>query len=280
MRVYVTGASGFVGKSLINQLDNQGFDAWAVVRNKTERIKEVVLDLKNCSEDEMAKLMYDANCIVHLAANANFGVSFNEDIYDINCLSNLALVNFCKKYNIYIIFASNALISGLNKEHISNISLDNPEIPYNISKYISEQYLIKNLKNYCILRIGGIYGIDGPKHLFLNKIIDDVLNLNKNIILSNDGNALRNYIYVEDLAAWIIHIIKKQVFGKVLIAGPEILSLNGILNRLNNVFFDLKIITTKSKIGMNQIIDVSLPDLNFLSYEKAFEDIKSKQKLK
>jgi DNA 3'-phosphatase len=53
--------------------------------------------------------------------------------------------NIINGLNIHFIFASNALIAGINQEHISPKSPDNPGIPYNISKYISEQYIAKQV---------------------------------------------------------------------------------------------------------------------------------------
>lgn len=276
MKVFVTGANGFVGKCLIRKLDELGFDAWAVVRHKTNRSKEVIIDFENCNDCELEDKLNQANCIIHLAANANFTTQFDKTIYDVNCLSNISLINLCRKNKIYLIFASNALISGFSQNIISENTKDNPEIPYNISKYISEQYIIKYLKKYCIIRIGGIYGIYGPSHLFLNKSINQAITINNKFIINNNGEGKRNYIYVEDLCSWIIYIIKNNIYGRYLIAGPEALTIKEIHELLIDVFFDGngEIILNQSITGKDQIIECNFPGIKFNNYKSAFLEMK------
>jgi dihydroflavonol-4-reductase len=278
MKVYITGANGFVGKNLIRRLDESGFDAWAVVRTKTSRIKEIILDLNSCSEKEILEKLNKADCIVHLAANADFRNVFGKEVYEVNCLVNLAMANICKKLNVHFIFASNALIAGMDQEHISLESPDNPGIPYNISKYISEEYIAKQVNDYCILRIGGIYGYKGPEHLFLNRAIDKALITKELFNIHNDGLGRRNYIYVEDLCSWIINLIKNKTKGKYLIAGKEILSLKEIFLQMNDIFLEGKgqFSLNVSTKGNDQVIETILPNIKMHDYRMAFSDIKRK----
>jgi UDP-glucose 4-epimerase len=278
MKIIVTGANGFVGKALIRRLEELGFDAWAVVRKKTHRDKEIVLDFGYCSEEEIFEKLDGADCVVHLAANADFRNDFNKEIYDVNCLANLALANVLKRLDAHFIFASNALIAGMHEEYISKMSKDNPLIPYNISKYISEQYIMKHVRDYCILRIGGIYGYNGPEHLFLNRAISHAINNNQLLSIQNDGLGMRNYIYVEDLCSWIIHIIKSRTLGKYLVAGKETLALKEMFLHINNV-----LLVGKGQLSLNllvrstdQIIEFNPPDILIHDYQSAFNDIKYK----
>lgn len=278
MKVFVTGANGFVGKVLIRRLEESGFDTWAVVRKKTLRVKEVTLNLSASSEDEIFKKLGDADCIVHLAANADFRSSFSKEIYEVNCLANLAMANICKRLGLHFVFASNALIAGMHEEQITEQSQDNPTLPYNLSKYISEQYISTHVKDHCIMRIGGIYGYKGPEHLFLNRAISKAIDTKKLFDIQNDGLGLRNYIYVEDLCSWIIYIISNRLTGRCLISGKETLSLKDIFILLNDVFLDGKeefTIDTTVK-GTDQVIETLLPDISMHDYRMAFSDIKNK----
>lgn len=278
MKVFVTGGNGFVGSTLIRRLEESGFDTWSVVRQKTWRVKEVVLNLGPCNEDEIFEMLKGADCIVHLAANVDFSSTFVEEIYNINCLANLAIANVMRRLDSHFIFASNALIAGMHEEYISKRSDDNPAIPYNISKYISEQYIIKHLRDYCILRIGGIYGYNGPEHLFLNRAINNAIDNHQILSIQNNGLGRRNYIYIEDLCSWIIHIIINKTSGKFLVAGKEILSLKDIFLHLNNV-----LLGGKGQLNINllnkstdQIIESSPPDIIMHDYQSALNDIKYK----
>ncbi len=274
MRIYITGSTGFVGKVLIKKFLNLGFEIFPIVRKSSGIANEILLDLAGASEDKLFEVFKGADCIIHLAAHANFGRNFDFETYNINCLANLRLVNAISKLDVHLVFASNALIAGLDLEYITKESLDIPEIPYNISKYLSETYIKTKLSNYTILRIGGIFGLGGPQHLFLNKAIDHVkqgvtLNINDN------GLGKRNYIFVEDLCEWIINIVRSKQLGTVLMAGNDILSMNEILNTLYKIFLGKsKPFKTGSLQGKNQIIRPDSSSITIHSYEKAFEIMK------
>jgi len=278
MKIFVTGANGFVGNALIGRLEKSGFDTWGVVRKKTLRVKEVILDLGRCSEAEIFEKLGDADCIVHLAAHANFSNNFDKEIYDVNCLANLAITNVFKRLDSHFIFASNALIAGMHNEFITTQSHDNPNLPYNISKYISEQYIMKHIKDYCIMRIGGIYGYQGPEHLFLNRAINKAMYAEQLFSIQNNGLGRRNYIYVEDLCSWIIDIIANRTKGQCLIAGGETLSLKDIFIQLNDIFLNGKeqVNLDYSVKGIDQVIETKLPNIMMHDYRMAFSDIKDK----
>ncbi len=274
MRIYVTGSTGFVGKALIKKLLGLEHDIFPIVRQNSGIHNEILLDLALASEEELFEVFKDADCIIHLAAHANFGKNFNFDTYNINCLANLRLVNVINKLNAHLVFASNALIAGIDVEYITKESPDIPEIPYNISKYLSETYIKTKLSNYTILRIGGIFGLGGPQHLFLNKAIEQVRH-GVTLDINDNGLGKRNYIFVEDLCAWIIDIVLSKQIGTVLMAGNDIVSMNDILSTLYKVYLGEYTPFERGSIqGKNQIIHSESPSITFHSYERAFEIMK------
>ena len=240
--------------------------------------KEIILDLAVSSEKEMYEKLNGADCIIHLAAHADFSSSFVKEIYDVNCVSNFLLANVCKTLGTHLVFASNALIAGMQKEYIDAATPDEPSIPYNIAKYISEEYIIENVKDHCILRIGGIYGYRGPSHLFLNRAIDLATDERKLFNIQNDGLGERNYIYIEDLCSWLIYIAENRSRGKYLVAGAETLSLKKIFGLLNEVFIDGQATFSidESSKGASQVISVEVPPIKMHNYRMAFKDIKNK----
>jgi nucleoside-diphosphate-sugar epimerase len=274
MRIYITGSTGFVGKVLIKKLLDFGFEIFPIVRKNSGIPNEILLDLAYASEEELFDVFKGADFIIHLAAHANFGKNFDFDTYNINCLANLRLVNVISKLDAHLVFASNALIAGIDNEYITIESPDIPEIPYNISKHISETYIKTKLSNYTILRIGGIFGLGGPQHLFLNKAIENVKR-SVTLDLSDNGLGKRNYIFVEDLCAWIINIVRSKQLGTVLMAGNDIISMKEILSTLYKVFLGEYIpFKTGSLQGKNQIIQSGGSSITIHSYERAFEIMK------
>jgi len=274
MRIYITGSTGFVGKVLIKKLSDFGYEISPIVRKNSGIHNEILLDLACASEEELFEVFKGADCIIHLAAHANFGRNFDFETYNINCLANLRLVNVISKLDAHLVFASNALIAGIDLEHITKESPDLPEIPYNISKYVSETYIKTKLSNYTILRIGGIFGIGGPQHLFLNKAIEQVRH-GVTLDINDNGLGKRNYIFVEDLCAWIIDIVRSKQTGTVLMAGNDIASMSDILSTLYKVFLgDYIPFKTGSLQGKNQVIYSDSSGITIHSYKRAFEIMK------
>lgn len=274
MRLYITGSTGFVGKVLMKKLLDFDCEIFPIVRKNSGIHNEILLDLACASEEELFEVFKGADCIIHLAAHPNFAKKFDFDTYNINCLANLRLVNVISKLDAHLVFASNALIAGIDVEHITMESPDIPEIPYNISKYISETYIKTKLTNYTILRIGGIFGLGGPQHLFLNKAIEQVKH-GVTLDINDNGLGKRNYIFVEDLCGWIIKIVRSKQLGTVLMAGNDIVSMNDILSTLYKVFLGKYIpFKTGSLQGKNQIIHSESSSISIHSYQRAFEIMK------
>ena len=90
-------------------------------------------------------------------------------MYQANVLSVKFLVNIAKTHNAKIIFSSAALIHGVSNEKINSRSKVEVSSSYMKTKYDAEQVIINSSANFCILRIAGIFGLNGPSHLGLNK---------------------------------------------------------------------------------------------------------------
>jgi nucleoside-diphosphate-sugar epimerase len=115
----------------------------------------------------------------------------------------------------------------------------NPENHYAVSKYISEEVIKANLQSYSILRICGIYGLDGPDHLGLNIAINNAIHKKMVPVLKGPGKAKRNYISVHDVARWVLNLVKNYqnmsntVYSGVkeilYLASPEIMSIKEYL---------------------------------------------------
>lgn len=282
-KVYVTGAGGFVGRNLIEKLRKVNtYEVKPVVRNKVFYDSvECVIDLSIATESELFDTFKDAHCIIHLAALANFQSEFDFNVYNFNCLATIRLINAVQNLNIHFIFASNALISGISTNYIDSSTIDRPEIPYNIAKYISEQYLKERIERVTILRIGGIFGFEGPSHLYLNRAISEIKQNGKLPNIIDNGLGKRNYLYVEDLCGWISEIIDSCTYGKVLMGGFETLTIKEIFEQLCEVFIHetVELSVDNDIAGVDQIISCDFPKSKMHTYKEAFKQIRELSKV-
>lgn len=278
MKTILTGASGFLGKSVYHELIKFGHDVTCLVRKPSGFKNEVIADLDDLSEEKIAILIQDAACIIHLAALADFRKDFSAAIYQTNCMATIKLIWAAKQSNIHFVFASNALISGTEVSNINQDTPDNPNIPYNISKYICECLIVAQLKSYSILRIGGIFGLFGPEHLYLNRAINNALTKKIPPNLNGSGDVVRNYIYVKDLSAIIRVFAEQKIIGKKLIGGADVKNIKNILELVAEICIGPNVELTMNDAADNsfdQIIKSDVMPIKLHTYEEAFYDIKN-----
>lgn len=218
-KIFVTGASGYIGSSLCNYLEKNGNTIIRVSRKNIER--GVKLNLK--LESSWKKIFEQSEKIVHLSAVTSlYQCEKNKIKTDKeNILPIKRLISAAKKTNIkpHIIFASTATIYGsVRKYPVSEKKKVNPSSVYDNQKLSCEKLLKEAAKEgflrSTILRFSNIYGPSLSSTHFLdrgilNKIINNAIKGN-DIIIYGDGNYLRDYIYINDVLSAIDYALKFQ----------------------------------------------------------------------
>ncbi len=140
------------------------------------------------------------------------------------------------------------------------------------------------MKKYAILRIAGIYGLNGSEHLGLNKSIREAVCNHIVPTLKGSGNARRNYICVLDVVRWIFTLLQKcetkdRPAGDIYyLADPEIYSIRGYLEAIVNVFMPSeKIKMIEGADGRDAIVNCSPPPFLLTKFLDYLYTIKSKE---
>lgn len=272
--VLVTGANGFVGKAVVAHLEGDGWDVIPSVRSACDnRGVEIDLESPAVFSDLCAVPRVDA--IVHLATKVGFGCKSLEELFLTNVSATTALVTLARHMGAHFVFASAALVAGSKECHIGRQTSDNPDTAYMISKLLAERVIQASGVRAAILRIGGVFGMNGPIHLGVNRAIRAV-SAGEPPVVTGDGGVLRNYIYVKDVAATIADVLRRDVSGTHLVAGSDVLSINEMLSSLCEVFLPgTEPLRREGHAGSDQLIDPSPDLLQARSFRAALEDMRA-----
>jgi dTDP-glucose 4,6-dehydratase len=264
MKVLVTGAAGFVGSHLVEQLVKGGYDVKVLVHydssnswgwiDKSEfknNIEVAVGDIRDF--DSVYSAMKDVDTIFHLAALIGIPYSY---------LSPLAYIktNIEGTYNVLhsakLLRTKNILITSTSETYGSAqyIPIDEKhplvgQSPYAATKIGADQLAISYFKSFSlpvkIVRPFNIYGPRQSARAIIPTIIIQLLNDLKTLNLGN-LNTIRDFTYVLDTVNAFIEISKQDSLnGEVINVGS---GLEISINKLCQLIFKL----------LDKKIDISL----------------------
>ena len=270
--VLVTGASGFVGQSLMKLLERGDYDIVPLVRSHSGLSGKVVLDFTDKDFASKIKGIRPVDAVIHLGAKIDWKAS-REELFVPNVLATANLVNWAKSIGAYFIFASTVMVCGANNTLITRDTKPNPDTDYAYSKWLAEEVTKMSGVRYLILRISGVYGCD--KKLGISNAIAEALQ-GKTPTQFGKGDIMRNYIYVDDLSRTIINCLEREVTGTHLVAGSEIISIAEMLKAICEVLLPgKKPIHRDGSHGYDQIIEHSDKLIKGRRFRDALEHIKA-----
>jgi len=274
--VLVTGASGFIGRHTVSTLEKGGMRVIRGVRNPPigNNTEECVhIELNNPRQILALEETLHCDTIVHLAARVGWTGESDSDLYVSNVLSSGCIAYLARCWNAHLVFASAAIVHGIRAECIRNNSPLTPDTSYGRSKLLAEQLIQYSGANSCVLRFAGVFGTDGPPHLGLNRAITAI---RQGICPTQigSGQALRNYVYVKDVASTIASVIKTNLTGVHLVASDQTLSINQMLQELCDTFLPGKEpIMIDGPEATDQIVTPSPFIPKTRSFQEALRDI-------
>lgn len=261
--VLVTGASGFIGRATVSALVDAG---WRIVRGSRSTSEPTAEGVVYLDLSEPATLLALAkgirfDAIVHLGAHVGLFGETASELFTPNILSTGCLAHLANMWDAHMIFASSAIVHGVKREVIEADTPISPDTPYANSKWLGEQLLEESHSKHCVLRIAGVFGAGGPTHLGLNRSIDAVIKGEPPLQIGY-GVAIRNYVYVKDVAQAIVYALQERLEGTHLLAGHEVMSISSMLREIcDTLSLGLHPISKDGPEAMDQIIkpSASLP---------------------
>lgn len=233
MRILFIGGAGFIGSSLVKEfLKDSKYEVFIVEPSFANVSRLDGLDVTIIREsltnvEALEKILADNDIqtVVHLVSTLIPGSGyddFNREFQNM-IFPSIRLMEFCAKKNIkFVYFSSGGTIYGNRNDMKPFVETDEqkPISYYGWSKQMMENaILFKNRTErlkYLIVRPSNPYGhgqnLHGKQGLVavaIGKLLD-----NKPVEVWGDGSAIRDYIYIDDLAKIVYQLIDKDVHNE------------------------------------------------------------------
>ncbi|MEK7497300.1 MAG: NAD(P)-dependent oxidoreductase [Patescibacteria group bacterium] len=230
-KIAVTGASGFIGKNLIQSLGKGSYEVRVVKRDLI-------------SGEGLKEFLNGSDILIHLASLLT---GPEGEVYKFNTTSVKNLLNLAKGIT-KIIFVSSAAVYGKTKGiPFKEENVLSPDNEYARSKADCESEIIKwsedNGIQYIILRPFNVYG-PGSDHGVVASMMKSIKEKGKITVNGDPEKILRDFLYVQDFVDVLILVLKSGFQGIYNIGwgkNRSLAELITLLKKFSKKSFELEI---------------------------------------
>lgn len=226
MKILVTGAMGFIGKYMIRELKNHGYDVIGIDLAIADSENYVRADITYF--EDVWRIFKESNgfdVVLHLAGEVGRlnGEEYPQRMIYVNEIGTLNLLQLCLEYNSKLVYFSTSEIYGklfdekeVCEEDFSIIGPDMVTNVYAMSKLFGEGIVNHYVKNYNLLAVGirpfMIYGPGVAASKYKSAIDQFVYNsLNNKPFVVHQGSE-RAWCYIDDFIDAILKIVENHSF--------------------------------------------------------------------
>ena len=237
-KVLITGATGFIGKNVVNELLNKGYEVHSLVYPPYAPEQEGLFQYEmNLMDYDALKTFFDEHKfenLIHLA----WYVGPKCHIHDLNLDWTIATLNLLKlfKENGGKKFLGAGTISEYDYKYGYLLEDDTPAAKtlYGVSKNsiyrIAKTFCEQNGIDFKWPRIFNLYGPNEKPQRLMPSVINSCLK-GEDVKVS-DCLKFQDYLHVEDTARGIVTVFESDVQGAVNICSGKPVQLRYIVNKI------------------------------------------------
>lgn len=255
MKVLVTGAAGFIGSNLVDELIKQGHEVIAIDNESAESNEEFYWNPKaqnykyDIRDYENTRSLYDGvDYVFHIAAESRIQPAILNPIeaVSVNCVGTVTVLQCAREAEVKkVIYSSTSSGYGFNEPPNHENQPDDCLNPYSVSKVAGEK-LCKMYTNLfglktVIFRYFNVYGERQPLRGQYAPVIGIFLrqrNDGEPLTIVGDGEQRRDFTHVSDVVQANILAVTKDVgdefYGELYNVGcGKNYSVNEIANAIS-----------------------------------------------
>lgn len=250
-KIFVTGASGFIGSNLVNELTKQGYIVSALLRKNASHPFLEELLLTRIEGDLFSQKILDnaikkCDAVIHCAAIISFDEKNSRETYHVNITGTNNILKAAMKHNKRVVFVSTASTIGIPQKlpqvmaETTSYSFEERN-PYSHSKHIAEKQVLRYVKeglHATIVNPSTVYG-KGDLHgtgALLYGLIEKYP-----VLIAPPGGC--SVVAVQDVVIGIIEALEKGKKGERYILTHENITYQ-------HLFFILRKVIKKSSIPL------------------------------
>ena len=220
MNFLITGAAGFLGSSVANQLAREGHQVRGLDDLSTGDPQSLAPDVHFTRGDvsdrpKLWTLLQEVDVVYHLAARVSVpeSILYPRDYNTVNVGGTVALMEAMRDVGVgrVVLASSGAVYGDLSEQPLKESYIPYPRSPYAVSKLAAEYY---------VRTIGNLWGIEtvslrifnayGPgQHLPASHppVVPHYLKQalrSGTLVAYGDGSQTRDYIYVDDVVSGLV----------------------------------------------------------------------------
>ena len=204
IRVVLTGASGFLGREICSYLSESQVDIFPVSRHVTKADGHI-------HQVDSYKETPLGDVLIHLAETADLSeANLKKDCHLNASVSRMASL-LRKGYKKVIYFSSAVVYGDASTGANSPQQKVRPEFWYGKSKVACERIVLDSSPENIVVRLSNVYG----GKMTNRNVISDILDQRDNTgpVYIRDGNPVRDFIWVNDVARCILKMINSSRGG-------------------------------------------------------------------
>jgi len=271
MKIYITGATGFIGSNLTKRLIEEGNTVHALIRNpeKSKKINFENVFFENgdlLNTNSLYQGMKGCEEVYHLAAFARPWAKQQDTYYKINVQGTLNVLLAAIKAGIRkVVITSTAGVLGPSEKDLVTENSESNSLPfteYEKTKILMEEkvwQLPKKQTQVVIVLPSRLYG---PGELTVSNSVTKLIKLySKGLwrLIPGNGQSIGNYVFINNVLDGLILAMKKGRSGERYIIGGQNLTYNEFFETLGKVLgknrfmikIPLKIIMFISRIQLH-----------------------------